>query len=123
MSRAETAAAEKWERSLVIAPTVVAGIALGLVASKVQVDDLLTTPARSMTSGAAGWAFLLAGLVVWLRRRGNRMGPLMLATGVALLARQLRYSQEPLAFTTFFLLGELPYALFAHTVLAYPSGR
>lgn len=51
------------------------------------------------------------------------MGPLMLLVGFALLARQLRYSHDPAAFTTFFLLGELAYALIVHTVLAYPSGR
>ena len=47
----------------------------------------------------------------------------MVATGFALLLRQLRYSHDAFAFTFFFLLGDLGYALLAHTVLAYPSGR
>ncbi len=47
----------------------------------------------------------------------------MVATCFALLARQLRYSHEALAFTVFFALGELCYVLVAHTALAYPSGR
>jgi signal transduction histidine kinase len=47
----------------------------------------------------------------------------MAAAGFALLLRQLRYAHDPLAFTVFFALGELAYALVAHSVLAYPSGR
>jgi signal transduction histidine kinase len=101
-----------------------AGLALGWLAYRTQVDDLLTTTeVRSATSVAAGAAFLVAGLVAWLKRPGNRLGPLMLAVGFAALARQLRYSEDPAVFTIFFLLGELPYALFVHTVLAYPSGH
>lgn len=104
----------------------VAGIVLGVLAYQVQVDNLpepFTTPARSATTVAAALAFLLAGLVAWSRRTGNRLGPLMVATCFALLARQFRYSHDPLAFTVFFLLGELGYVLVAHVALAYPSGR
>jgi len=101
-----------------------AGLVFGWLAYHVQVDDLLkTTPTRSMTSVLLGWAFLAAGLVSWLKRPSNRIGPLMIGVGFLVLARQFRYSENALAFTTFFLLGELPYAMFAHTVLAYPSGR
>jgi signal transduction histidine kinase len=110
--------------TLRVALVAAAGLALGVIAYRAQVDNLaVTTTARSMASVAAGWTFLVAGLIAWQRRPGNRMGPLMLAVAFALLARQLRYSHDPLAFTTFFLLGELPYALFVHTVLAYPSGH
>jgi signal transduction histidine kinase len=51
------------------------------------------------------------------------MGPLMVATGIALLARQFRYGHDALAFTFFFAIGELGYALIAHSVLAYPVGK
>jgi signal transduction histidine kinase len=47
----------------------------------------------------------------------------MLAAGFALLARQLRYSDDALLFTVFFALGELGYAIAGHSALAYPSGR
>jgi signal transduction histidine kinase len=97
-------------------------VALGLIAYHVQVEN------HSRHSWAAAqivypWAFVFAGLVAWLRRPANRLGPLMVATGIALLARQLRYSDSALAFTVFFLLGDLGYALVGHTILAYPSGR
>ncbi len=70
-----------------------------------------------------GWTFLVTGAIAWVRRPGNRTGPLLLAIGVAWfvgtwgrsdidwvfhLARSLQGFYEP-------LLGVL--------VLAYPSGR
>jgi signal transduction histidine kinase len=102
-----------------------AGVALGLLAYRVQMDNLgpFTTTARSLAIVAVGWSFLLAGLVAWSRRPGNRVGPLMVAAGLALLLRQLRYSHDPAVFTVFFALGNLGYALVGHSVLAYPSGR
>ncbi len=102
-----------------------AGVALGVVAYQVQVDELgpFTSPARAAAIVAVAWAFLLAGLAAWSRRPGNRMGPLLYAAGFALLLRQLRYSHDAALFTMFFLVSEVSYALVAHSVLAYPSGR
>jgi signal transduction histidine kinase len=99
-------------------------VALGVVAYRVQIDNLFsfTSPARAGITVAACWAFVVAGLVAWSRRPGNRLGPLLSATGFALLARQFRYSHDQAAFTIFFGLGEVGYALFAYSALAYPSG-
>jgi signal transduction histidine kinase len=104
---------------------ILGGIVLGLVAYNVQVDNLGvgTTHVRAAAGVIAGWSFLFAGIAAWSRRPGNWLGPLMVATCFALLARQLRYSHDALAFTTFFAVGEVGYALIAHTALAYPSGR
>jgi signal transduction histidine kinase len=103
---------------------VLAGFGLGVVAYDVQMDNLpMTTSLRAAAGVVAAWAFLAAGIATWSRRPGNRLGPLMVVTCFALLARQLRYSHEPLAFTVFFALGEVGWALVAHTALAYPSGR
>jgi signal transduction histidine kinase len=101
------------------------GIALGVVAYRMQIHHLgpYTTTGRSLAIVAVGWSFLLAGLVAWSRRTGNRLGPLMVGTGFALLLRQLRYSHDPLVFTVFYALGTLGYAMVGHSVLAYPSGR
>jgi len=97
-------------------------VGLGVAAYRVQVQNL-SRHSWAAAQVAVAWAFVVAGLVAWLRRPGNRLGPLMLAAGIALLARQLRYSQEALLFTLFFLLGELCFALIGHSILAYPSGR
>jgi signal transduction histidine kinase len=110
-------------RSLQLA-LALAGLFLGLVAYRVQMDNLpLTTTPRSIASVVAAWSFLVAGLVAWRRRPENRLGPLMVATCFALLARQFRYSHNDLAFTVFFLIGELGFALVAHVAFAYPTGR
>jgi signal transduction histidine kinase len=102
---------------------VVGSVALGVLAYRVQVNDLFSPRERAAAQLAIGWTFVAAGLVVWIRRKGNRIGPLMVAAGVAWLARQLRYADSAVLFTLFFLLGDLCYALVGHAILAYPSGR
>ena len=99
------------------------GAALGVVAYRVQVHDAYSPTERAAAIVAAGWAFLVAGLVSWARRPGNRLGPLMVATAFALLARQLRYSHDSGLFTVFFALGVVSYALIGHSALAYPFGH
>jgi len=101
------------------------GLALGIVAYRIQVDNLVgqTTPVKAAAIVAVAWSFLVAGLIAWSRRPGNRLGPLLAAAGIFLLLRQLRYSHDELVFTVFFLVSEVSYALVAHSVLAYPSGE
>jgi signal transduction histidine kinase len=98
-------------------------VALGVFAYDVQVTDLHSPPDHAWATVAVGWSFVVAGLVAWLRRPSNRLWTLLLAAGFALLARQFRYSFDAWLFTVFFVLGELPYALVPHSVLAYPSGK
>lgn len=105
---------------LVVVP---ASVALAVLAYEVQVTSLHSPTNRAIATIVVGLSFVLAGLVAWHRRPANRLGPLMVAAGCALLLRQLRYADEALVFTVFFLLGELGYALVAHSALAYPSGR
>ena len=81
-----------------------AGVALGVLAYEVQVDKLHSHDQRAVAQVAVGLSFLLAGLIAWSRRPANRLGALMVAAGFALLLRQLRYSEDALAFTVFFLL-------------------
>jgi signal transduction histidine kinase len=100
-----------------------AAVPLGFVAYRVQVDDLHSPELRAAAIVAVAWAFVAAGLVAWYLRPANRMGLLMTAVGFALLARQLRYSEDALVFTVFFLIGDVGYVLAGHATLAYPSGR
>jgi signal transduction histidine kinase len=108
---------------LVRIPLALAALALGVIAYRVQVDDLFSPSSRALAIVAVAWAFFAAGLVAWSRRPANRLGPLMLAAAFALLLRQLRYDHDPLVFTVFFALGDVSYALVGHSVLAYPTGR
>jgi signal transduction histidine kinase len=105
---------------LIVVP---AGIALGIVALQTQIDNLHSPTERAFAQVAVGGAYLIAGLIAWARRPANRLGMLMVAAGFALLLRQLRYSHDALAFSVFFLLGDLAYALVAHSTLAYPTGQ
>ena len=99
-------------------------LVLGVIAYRQQLDGILgNTPVRSLGTLAYAWAFIAAGLVAWSRRAGHRLGPLLVVVGFAMLLRQLRYSFDPLTFTVFYALGDVPYALFTHAVLAYPTGR
>lgn len=100
----------------------VGGACLGIVAYRVQLHAHHQSD-HALAVVAIGWSFLGAGLVAWNQRAANRIGPLMVLTGFALLARQLRYSEDALLFTVFFMLGDLSYALVGHSALAYPSGR
>ena len=62
-----------------------AGIVLGVLAYRVQIDNLgsQTSSTRALAIVAVAWAFLGAGLIAWARRPGNRLGPLLAATGFA----------------------------------------
>jgi signal transduction histidine kinase len=101
-----------------------AALVLGYLAYQAQVDNIVfTTPIRSLATLAYAWTFVGAGLVAWALRKGHRLGPMLVIVGFAILLRQFRYSFDPLAFTTFYLLGDVAYALFTHAVLAYPTGR
>jgi signal transduction histidine kinase len=108
-------------RALVLA-LFVGGVALGIVAYRVQTHAHHDAH-QSLAIVLVGWAFLVAGLVAWRRRPANRIGALMLLAAFALLARQLRYSDDALLFTVFFVLGDVAYALVGHAALAYPTGR
>ena len=110
----------------------VAAAALGVIAYRVQLHNLgitvrghgpWTTPAQAAAIVVGACLFVVAGAIAWVRRRENRLGPLMTAAGFALLLRQLRYSHDPFLFTTFFVVGELAYWVVAHAVFSYPTGR
>ena len=109
-------------RRLIGLTLVTTGTALGIVAYRVQVDAHHQSD-HALAVVAIGWSFLAAGLVAWQERPANRIGPLMVLTGFALLARQLRYSQDALLFTVFFIFGDVGYAMVGHSALAYPFGR
>src|SRR5262249_54381841 len=82
----------------IVGPT---GIALAVLAYEIQVSSLDSSDSRAVAHVAIGLSFLLAGLIAWSRRPANRLGSLMVAAGFALLLRQLRYSNDSMAFTVF----------------------
>lgn len=75
---------------------------------------------------APAWAFGIAGLVAWHRRPHNRIGPLMVLIGIAILIWGLRGLPVPALVTLgmWLSLGTgVRGVLLGVLVLAYPSGR
>jgi signal transduction histidine kinase len=99
-----------------------AAIPLATAAYRIQIHDLHQPADHAAAIVIVACAFVAAGAIAWWCRTRNGLGLLMMAAGIALLLRQLRYSHDPLVFTVFFALGELGYALVPHSALAYPFG-
>ena len=70
-----------------------------------------------------GCVYTAAGILAWIRRPANRMGPLLCIGGLVWLAA----SAVNIAIPAFIAVGSitqtLPTALAVHALLAYPSGR
>jgi signal transduction histidine kinase len=111
-------------RTVVLAAlALVAGTAFAIGGELGQLDQRDRPAVWLLGDFLGGWTFLVTGAIAWVRRPGNRIGPLLIAIGVAWfvgtwgrsdidwvfhIARSLQGFYEP-------LLGVL--------VLAYPSGR
>jgi signal transduction histidine kinase len=71
-----------------------------------------------------GTTFVLAGLIAWRCRPGNRTGVIMVLYGAAtLLGRFLTGRDEPAAITLGILVGDASAAVFVYLLLAFPAGR
>jgi signal transduction histidine kinase len=98
-----------------------AGVGAALVlATSDQVRFPVTTASLTVL---AAWTFVAAGAVAWTSRPGNRVGPLMVIAGLLLLAGSLSAAETSRAFTIGVLLAPLSTAVFAHLLVAFPSGR
>ena len=105
-------------------------LAIGLVAlaiGPVATFQLTLTAPRSapllLADIAVGWSMIAAGLIVWDRRPGNRIGPLAVLTGFAWFAGDFASaSADSVAYAAAVLHGWFD-PLFAIIVLAYPTGR
>ena len=114
--------------------TAVAISALGAAAGVFSLDVARDDPSRwfagtSTVAGlaflAAGWALIGVGLAFWLRRPGNRFGPLLATAGFAWFL--LEWNNPGVGSALAFTVGLCLYAacppLAGHAVLAYPGGR
>ena len=68
-------------------------------------------------------AYVLCGLIAWLRRPASRFGPLMIAAGISNFLSGLSWTTSDVPFTIGQSLDMVPPVLFLHVFLAYPSGR
>jgi class 3 adenylate cyclase len=82
-------------------------------------DDL--APLLTVIAGNTLW--LVVGLVVWHRQPGNRVALLMVAHFFATFIWELGFIPSSLLWTLGSTFADLPQAIFAHIVLAWPTGR
>lgn len=103
--------------------TVVAVLLVGLAGSAV-LAAVAETPA--VHAGLIWWlalSYAASGLIAWWRRPANRIGPLMVLTGVCVIAATLIWSLNPVLHTIGQALDVLPLVMFVHVYLAFPAGR
>ena len=115
-------------------PSVIGVVALAGCAAAVSSVALVLM--SDVASGGAGeplvlallssWitiAYVLCGLIAWVRRPVSRFGPLMIAAGFASFLTDLSWITSDVPFTIGQAVDLLPPVLFLHVFLAYPSGR
>ena len=70
-----------------------------------------------------GWSFIGSGLLSWRARPQNRLGPVMVLTGLAWFASVLQEGNGPVLFTIGMAFQVLYLAGFLYLILSFPSGR
>jgi signal transduction histidine kinase len=99
-------------------------IAVALAAAAASVLHPTDPASRIVVTLAIAVGFVAAGLVASARRPQNGLGPLMTILGFCLLLRKFQFGQPgDWMFTAGFLVRDLPWVVFGHIVLAYPTGR
>lgn len=72
---------------------------------------------------AVGISFVVAGVIAWLRQPGNGTGRLMTAVGTTWYIGFMQLSTHPVLYAVGFCLFYVTGAVFAHLILALPTGR
>jgi signal transduction histidine kinase len=70
-----------------------------------------------------GWVYVATGMVAWIRRPANRMGPLLCVGGLSWLAAGAVNIGIPAFVAVGLVTMTLPIAILVHALLAFPSGR
>ena len=103
----------------------VAAIAIGAVSVGVPLSDDPTVVhiVEAALALVVGLAFVTCGLVAWSRRPANRTGVLMVAVGFLWFVGLLDFASQPTLHEIGAWVRPLHIAVFAHLLLAFPSGR
>src|SRR4051794_15765042 len=113
-------------RFAVVAAIALLGVAgaAGGVALRLSSDHGGTEPGLQIA--LLDWivlSYIFSGLVAWWRRPDNRLGPLMIAGGFLTMLTSLSSANSDLPFTVGQALDLVPFAVFLHVFLAFPSGH
>ncbi|GAA3565147.1 hypothetical protein GCM10022197_21100 [Microlunatus spumicola] len=98
-------------------------VALLVVGGALALDVPEPRPDQVLPVLGTSALYLTAGLVAWRRRPHNRIGVLLLVTGLSIWLTALASAPTRFLSTTALVAGSMPLALTLHLILAYPSGR
>jgi signal transduction histidine kinase len=98
-------------------------VALLVVGGALALDRPDPQPSQVLPVLGTSALYLAAGLVAWRRRPHNRIGVLLLLTGLSIWLTALASAPTTFLAATAVVAGSLPLAFTLHVILAYPSGR
>ena len=103
----------------------IALVAAGMVIA-VRLGSAFPGDEPGLQAGLLDWivlSYIFSGLVAWRRRPDSRLGPLMIAAGFATSLSSLSSASGALPFTLGQAMDLVPFAVFFHVYLSFPSGR
>jgi len=102
----------------------IVGLALAGAVIAIQYSAFPVDPPWIVVLGPiVGCVELAAGIVAWLRRPSNRLGPLMVAAGYVWIATGLTATATPVLVAVGLIVATVPLAMVVHLLHAFPSGR
>jgi len=107
-------------QGIAAAGVLAAGVSVALALTSDHVDEPV------VRSGLIDWItlpYILSGVIAWWRRPQSRLGPLMVAAGFVTFLSTLQWTSSDVPFTVGLSLDLVPFALFLHVFLAFPSGH
>ena len=112
--------------SRVVLAIAVAGLAAASADFLLRLNSDHGGPEPGLQAALLAWitvTYVGSGLVAWRRRPGSRLGPLMIVAGFLTSLSALSLVNAPLPFTIGVILDLVPFPLFLHVFLAFPTGR
>ena len=96
--------------------------AVGMMLTALEAVLFVSHPAQpweALLFSAAAVTFLSAGVVAWMRRPSNRMGPLLYLSGIIVVTAGLQNTTFPALVAAGLILGVVPIATVLHGLLAF----
>jgi signal transduction histidine kinase len=109
---------------IALAQLAIAALLLGVILiGSVSVIRPPGPPTLRMLSVVVGWVWIGAGLLAWVRRPSNRLGPVITAGGFVMLLGSSDATGVPVLAALATAVGSVPLAVLVHVLHAFPSGR
>ena len=112
-------------RAAVLWGIALAGVAAATCTVVLRLNSGHGGPEPGLQAALLDWivcSYILSGLIAWWRRPESRLGPLMVAGGFLTALSSLSSASAPLALTIGQAADLIPFAVFLHVYLAFPTG-